>query len=41
VAVLLADGKATILAGNALFDRAMSSIVTRLSQPENSTAPDA
>ncbi len=41
LAVLLADGKATILAGNALFDRAMSSIVTRLSQPENSTAPDA
>jgi len=41
LAVLLADGKATILAGNALFDRAMSSIVTRLSQPENSPAPDA
>jgi hypothetical protein len=41
LAVLLADGKATVLAANALFDRAMSSIVTRLSQPDNSPAPDA
>jgi len=41
LAVLLADGKATVLAGNAFFDRAMSSIVTRLSQPENPPAPDA
>ncbi|WP_458071617.1 DUF1631 domain-containing protein [Rhodanobacter sp. BL-MT-08] len=41
LAVLLADGKATVLAANALFDRAMSSIVTRLSQPENPPVPDA
>jgi hypothetical protein len=41
LAILLADGNATVLAANALFDRAMSSIVTRLSQPENSPVPDA
>jgi hypothetical protein len=41
LAVLLADGNATVLAANALFDRAMSSIVTRLSQPETSLVPDA
>ena len=35
LAVLLADGHAIVLAANALFDRAMSSIVGRLSQPEN------
>ena len=33
-AVLLADGHALVLAANALFDRAMSAIVGRLSQPE-------
>jgi hypothetical protein len=34
LAVLLADGNAMVLATNALFDRAMTSIVGRLSQPE-------
>ena len=34
LAVLLADGHALVLAANALFDRAMSAIVGRLSQPE-------
>ena len=36
LAVLLADGHAIVLAANALFDRAMTSIVDRLSQPETS-----
>ncbi len=36
LAVLLADGHAIVLAANALFDRAMTSIVGRLSQPETS-----
>ena len=35
LAVLLAKGQATILASNALFDRAMSAIVDRLSQPDS------
>ncbi|MDE3072487.1 MAG: DUF1631 domain-containing protein [Pseudomonadota bacterium] len=39
LALLLAKGDATILASNALFDRAMSAIVDRLSQP--GTPPDA
>jgi hypothetical protein len=34
LAVLLADGHALVLAANALFDRAMSAIVGRLSQPD-------
>jgi hypothetical protein len=34
LAVLLADGHAIVLAGNALFDRAMTAIVGRLSQPD-------
>ncbi|MDE2156983.1 MAG: DUF1631 domain-containing protein [Xanthomonadaceae bacterium] len=38
LAVLLARGQATILASNALFDRAMNAIVDRLSQSD--TAPD-
>ncbi len=41
LAVLLADGHAIVLEANALFDRAMTSIVGRLSQPENSSATDA
>jgi hypothetical protein len=41
LAVLLADKQATILAGSALFDRAMSSIVGRLSQPDTPTNADA
>ena len=36
---LLTDGQARVLAANALFDRAMSAIVDKLSQPE--TAPSA
>ncbi len=40
LAVLLADGKAALLAANALVDRAMRSIVRRLHQPENPLAPD-
>lgn len=40
LAVLFADGKARVLAANALFDRAMSAIVGKLSQPEaDGTAP--
>ena len=35
LAILLIDGKARILAANALFDRALTAIVGRLSQPEN------
>jgi Protein of unknown function (DUF1631) len=34
LAVLLADGHALVLAANALFDRAMTAIVGRLSQPD-------
>ncbi len=34
LAVLLTDGQARILAANALFDRAMTAIVGKLSQPE-------
>ena len=34
LAVLLASGHAQVLATNALFDRAMSAIVSRLRQPE-------
>lgn len=41
LAVLLADGHALVLAANALFDRAMTSIVGRLSQPESLPATDA
>ena len=40
LAVLLADKKAIVIAGNALFDRAMSSIVDRLSQPEPTSPAD-
>jgi len=36
LAVLLADGHALVLAANALFDRAMTAIVGRLSQPDTS-----
>ena len=35
LAVLLTDGQARVLAANALFDRAMSAIVGKLSQPES------
>jgi Protein of unknown function (DUF1631) len=38
LAVLLADGHALVLAANALFDRAMSAIVGRLSQPDAAQA---
>ena len=38
LAVLLADGHALVLAANALFDRAMSAIVGRLSQPDATPA---
>lgn len=41
LAVLLADKQAIVLAGSALFDRAMSSIVVRLSQPAPPSTPDA
>ncbi len=37
LAILLADGQARVLAANALFDRAMTAIVGKLSQPD--TAP--
>lgn len=37
--VLITDGRARVLAANALFDRAMSAIVTKLSQPDASTPP--
>ena len=37
--VLLIDGLARVLAANALFDRALSAIVGRLSQPDNTAAP--
>lgn len=40
LAVLLADGHAIVLEGNALFDRAMSSIVGRLRQPGNPPVTD-
>lgn len=40
LAVLLAEGQALVLAANALFDRAMTSIVGRLSQPDNQPAAD-
>ncbi len=36
LAALLVEGRATVLAANALFDRAMSAIVDRLSKPEQS-----
>ena len=36
---LITDGRARVLAANALFDRAMSAIVTKLSQPDASTPP--
>ena len=39
LAILLTDGQARVLAANALFDRAMSAIVGRLSHPEGETAP--
>lgn len=39
LALLLGDGRARVLAANALFDRAMSAIVGKLSQPD--TAPAA
>ena len=38
LAVLLASGHAQVLATNALFDRAMSAIVSRLRQPESPAA---
>jgi hypothetical protein len=38
LAVLLMDGQARILAANALFDRAMTAIVGKLSQPEATPA---
>jgi hypothetical protein len=41
LAVLLADGHATVLAASALFDRAMNAIVGRLKQPDGSVATDA
>ncbi|MEO8998104.1 MAG: DUF1631 domain-containing protein [Rhodanobacter sp.] len=41
LAVLLADGQARVLAANALFDRAMSAIVGRLSQPGASPSTEA
>ncbi|GAB2533674.1 DUF1631 domain-containing protein [Rhodanobacter koreensis] len=39
LAILLIDGHARILAANALFDRALSAIVGRLSQPDASSPP--
>jgi hypothetical protein len=39
LAILLADGQARVLAANALFDRAMTAIVDKLSQPD--TTPTA
>ena len=41
LAVLLIDGLARILAANALFDRALSAIVGRLSQSDNAAPPAA
>jgi hypothetical protein len=41
LAVLLADGQARVLAANALFDRAMSAIVGRLSQPGATPSTEA
>ncbi len=41
LAALLADGQARVLAANALFDRAMSAIVGKLSQPDNTPAAAA
>ncbi|MBD8880509.1 DUF1631 domain-containing protein [Rhodanobacter sp. 7MK24] len=41
LAVLLASGHAQVLATNALFDRAMSAIVSRLRQPDAPNSPDA
>jgi hypothetical protein len=38
LAVLFADGQARVLAANALFDRAMSAIVGKLSQPASEAA---
>ena len=38
LAVLLAGGQARVLAANALFDRAMSAIVGKLSQPDTTPA---
>ncbi|RCS30438.1 DUF1631 domain-containing protein [Rhodanobacter denitrificans] len=38
--VLLTDGRARILAGNALFDRAMTAIVGKLSQPDATPPAD-
>ncbi len=37
--VLFTDEQARVLAGNALFDRAMSAIVGRLRQPEDAAPP--
>jgi hypothetical protein len=34
LSVLIADGQARVLAANALFDRAMTAIVGKLSQPD-------
>jgi hypothetical protein len=39
LAVLFTEGQARVLAANALFDRAMSAIVGKLSQPETAAAP--
>ncbi|MGH8159437.1 MAG: DUF1631 domain-containing protein [Rhodanobacter sp.] len=39
LAILLIDGHARILAANALFDRALSAIVGRLSQPGTPSSP--
>lgn len=39
LAVLFAEDQARVLAGNALFDRAMSAIVGKLSQPETAAPP--
>jgi hypothetical protein len=38
---LMTDGQARVLAANALFDRAMTAIVDKLSQTDNPTSPDA
>lgn len=40
LAVLLGAGQARVLAANALFDRAMSAIVGKLSQPDNPSSPE-
>ena len=39
LAALLIDGHARVLAANALFDRALSAIVGRLSQTDSPPAP--